>query len=65
MCRQEALDNINMLLQDPRPLEDKRDELAKVNTMHLRNPKGYSKNLSPQLMRSGVLVACVHTRQGS
>ncbi|CAL5227996.1 g11050 [Coccomyxa viridis] len=26
---QEALDNINMLLQDPRPLEDKRDELAK------------------------------------
>ena len=32
LCRQEALDNINMLLQDPRPLEDKRDELAKVTT---------------------------------
>jgi len=29
-CRQQALDNINMLLQDPRPLEAKRDELAKV-----------------------------------
>lgn len=29
-CRQQDLDRINMLLQDPRPLEDKRDDLAKV-----------------------------------
>lgn len=33
--RQEDMDRVNMLLQDPRPLEDKRDELAKVKTYHI------------------------------
>ncbi len=29
-CRQQAIDNLNMLLQDPRPLEERRDDLAQV-----------------------------------
>ncbi len=34
VCRQQDLDRINMLLQDPRSLDNKRDELAKARHMH-------------------------------
>ena len=37
-CRQQAIDNFNMLMQDPRPLEDKREELAKVKSCPDHSP---------------------------
>ena len=56
-CRQQAIDNLNMLLQDPRPLEEKRDELAQVG--YCRVPITMIVNYGKVLLdRAASLLSC-------